>query len=215
MMPRPVKITPDELPANLRDGMNALSLTCLHAVGDIAALHARLLGLICSIRCPGSIVIKTFDAIRALREDGVIVIGGFHSPMERECLDILLRGNQPVVLCAARSLHGLRIGQNARRAVVDGRLLLISPYDKDVRRTTLANAIMRNEFVAAMADAIFVPHATPGGKTWEIVEAACNRNQRVYSLEDQQNVKLIDSGCEPLVFPFWRSVPRSSKEQSV
>lgn len=215
MTPQSVKLARDELPANLRDGMSALSLTCLHAVGDLAALHARMLGLICSIRCPGSIVIKAFDAIRALRENGVVVIGGFHSPMERECLDILLRGDQPVVLCAARSVHGLKIGQRARSALDEGRLLLLSPFDKGVRRTTKANAILRNQLVAAFAEAVFVPHAAPGGKTWEIVEAACNRNQRVYSLEDQQNAKLIESGCEPLVFPFWRSVSRSSKEQNV
>ncbi|HQX52209.1 MAG TPA: hypothetical protein PLR25_19980 [Planctomycetaceae bacterium] len=32
---------------------------------------------------------KTFDAIRELRDTGVVVAGGFHSPMERECLDFL------------------------------------------------------------------------------------------------------------------------------
>jgi hypothetical protein len=46
-------------------------------------------------------VIATYDAIRELRDAGVIVAGGFHSPMEGECLDFLLCGAQPVVLCPA------------------------------------------------------------------------------------------------------------------
>jgi HEPN domain-containing protein len=39
---------------------------------------------------------------------GVTVVGGFHAPMERECLTILLRGAQPVILCPARNI-GMRI----------------------------------------------------------------------------------------------------------
>ena len=64
----------------------------LHALGDPGILRLRLVGLICSIQCPGSVVIKTFDTIRVLRDAGVTMFGGFYSPMERECLDLLLRG---------------------------------------------------------------------------------------------------------------------------
>jgi predicted AAA+ superfamily ATPase len=46
-------------------------------------------------------VLRTFAL--ALREAGIPVIGGFHAPMEKECLDLLLRGTQPVVICPARS----------------------------------------------------------------------------------------------------------------
>ena len=202
MTPRTVDLTADELPANLRAGMNALSLMCVYAIGDLSVLHARVLGLICSIQCPGSIVIKTFDAIRALRDDGVVVMGGFHSPMERECLDILLRGDQPVVLCAARSLHGLRIGQQARQALETGKLLLISPFDRGVSRTNRANAMMRNELVAATADAMLIPHASPSGKSWSIIPAAIDRGQRVFTFEDAENLPLLQAGVETLPVPF-------------
>ena len=56
----------------------------LYTLGDSGILRNQLLGLICSIQCPGSIIIKTFDVIRGLRDEKVIMIGGFHSPMERE-----------------------------------------------------------------------------------------------------------------------------------
>jgi len=81
-----------DYPAVLKDRLGENAPPCLYAWGDAAILRNRLLGLVCSIQCPGSIVIKTLDAARALRDAGVAVIGGFHSPMEQEFLDILLRG---------------------------------------------------------------------------------------------------------------------------
>lgn len=113
----------------------------LYALGDLGILRNRLLGLICSIQCPGSIVIKTFDVIRRLRDDKVVMIGGFHSPMERECLDLLLRGDQPVILCPAKSLRNLQIGKSARRAVAEGRLLVLSFFGDEVRRTSAAQSL--------------------------------------------------------------------------
>jgi len=171
----------------------------LYTMGDTAILRNRILGLICSIQCPGSIVIKTFDAIRELRDAGVVVIGGFHSPMERECLDILLRGDQPVVLCAAKGLPGLRIGQEARRAVKEGRLLMLSLFDDKVRWTTAAQAMQRNDIVAAMAETILVPHATPGGKTWATVAAALQRGQPVFTFDDVENATLVGAGVRAVV----------------
>jgi hypothetical protein len=61
-----------------------------------------LLALFSSIRCPGNLILQTYDLAQNLRARGVTVIGGFHSPMERETLAILLRGAQGVVLCHAR-----------------------------------------------------------------------------------------------------------------
>jgi len=148
-----------DYPTILRDRLGDGAPRCLHALGDTAVLRNRSLGLVCSIRCPGSIVIKTFDAIREVRDAGVVVIGGFHSPMERQCLDILLRGDQPVIFCAAKGLSGLQLGTDARRAISESRLLVISPFDQDIRRTLAVQAVQRNDLVAALADVVWIPHA--------------------------------------------------------
>jgi predicted Rossmann fold nucleotide-binding protein DprA/Smf involved in DNA uptake len=170
----------------------------LYALGDIAIIRNRLVGLVCSIRCPGSIVIKTFDAIRDLRDAGAVIVGGFHSPMERQCLDILLRGSQPMVLCAARGLTGLRLGRLARRAVSENRLVVISPFEQSIRRTTAAKAMVRNDLVAALATVVWVPHAVPGGKTWSTVSRVLDRGQKVFTFEDKENSELIKLGAHPL-----------------
>ncbi len=85
-------------PANLVARARHGKPPVVHGVGNREILRRRCLGLICSVQCPGSVVIKTLDAIRELRDAGVIVAGGFHSPMEQDCLDFLLRGDQAVVI---------------------------------------------------------------------------------------------------------------------
>ena len=184
-----------DYPAVLTDRLGENAPPSLYAMGEPSILRQRLLGLICSIQCPGSIVIKTLDAARALRDAGVAVIGGFHSPMEQEFLDILLRGDQPVVLCAAKGLPGLRMGQAARQAAAGGRLLAISPFDDNVRRTTAAQAVQRNDLVAALSEIVLVPHAAHGGKTWTTVEVALTRGQVVCTLEDDENTALVQQGA--------------------
>ena len=67
------------------------------AAGPLQPLDQPKTGFFCSSQCPGSIILKTFDAITQMRDEGQVLIGGFHAVMEWECLSILLRGRQPVI----------------------------------------------------------------------------------------------------------------------
>ena len=122
-------------------------------------------GFFCSSQCPGSIVLKTFDAITGMRDEGQLLIGGFHSVMEWECLGILLRGRQPVIWVPARSIVGMRLKPELQPAFKDGRLLILSPFPPAQNRITTALAQQRNRFIGALADRIFVPYAAPGSRT--------------------------------------------------
>ena len=192
-------------PTALRARLGNAAPHCLYALGDVSILRHRQLGLICSIRCPGSIVIQTFDAMRALRDACVVVIGGFHSPIERECLGILLRGSQPIIMCAAKRLHGLRLGAAGRKALKDGRLLVITPFDDRVRRTTAAQAIQRNELVAALAEAALVPYASPGGKAESTARNVLARRQSLFTFADENSANLTKAGAAVYVLDRVRS----------
>ena len=114
-------------------------------MGNPDALRPESVSMFCSARCPGDVVLKTFDLARALRDAGTPVFGGFHTPMERECLRLLLRGQQPVVVCPARSIYNMRIPSAWRPALDDGRLLILSPFPAERRRATAALCAERNE----------------------------------------------------------------------
>jgi predicted Rossmann fold nucleotide-binding protein DprA/Smf involved in DNA uptake len=168
------------------------------AVGNLDLLTSKPLALICSVKCPGNIILKTYDLAQKLREAGAPVIGGFHSPMERECLRILLRGSQPVIVCPARGLHGMRIPSEHKPALEEGRLLYVSPFSDKLCRATIETALFRNRFVAALAERIIVPYAAPNSKTFELCLLITSWGRAVYTLTDEANGALLKIGAQPV-----------------
>jgi len=156
-----------------------------------------ILGLICSVSCPGSIIIKIYEAVRALRDAGVVVCGGFHSPMEQECLHFLVRGRQSVVLCAATGLRQVTINDQARPAFHGGRLVVLSPFGDEVEKAMPWHGSYRNDVVAALSDVLFVPYADPTGKVFANAKQAIGRGQTVLTFDDGANRQLIDAGAYP------------------
>ncbi len=169
----------------------------VHGIGDQAILAQKCLSLICSVQCPGSVVIKTFDAIRELRDAGITVAGGFHSPMEKECLEFLLRGEQPVIAVQAKGLGRLRLPEPWRAPIDAGRLLILAPFDDDVGRTTKAHAQTRNEVITALAAAVLIPHASPGGKAETVARSVLQRGQALFTFDDDENKGLFQLGAHP------------------
>ena len=123
-------------------------LPTIKSKGNLSLLDEPLKALFCSNRCPGDLILKTYDIVRAMRNAGVPIIGGFQTPMEKECLRLLLRGEQPVVVCPARGIDNMRIPRDWRRALENGRLLVLSPFPSTARRPTVELAAQRNEIVA-------------------------------------------------------------------
>ena len=140
----------------------------LIALGNADLLRAPRTALFCSARTPGDAILRAHDAARRMRDDGVTVISGFHSPIENECLRILLRGKQPVIICPARAIEAMRIPTECRAAFDAGRVLFLSPFIEKPTRVTKDSALRRNEFVAAMANAAYIAHISPGGQTERI-----------------------------------------------
>jgi predicted Rossmann fold nucleotide-binding protein DprA/Smf involved in DNA uptake len=174
----------------------ALASTC--AVGNEDCLRPRLLALLCSIRCPGNVILCTYDAAVALREAGVAVAGGFHSPMEQECLRLLLRGTQPVVVCPARGIQRMRLPSEWKQPLAEGRLLILSPFEEQQRRATRQLAVRRNQFVAALADEVPVAHATHGGKTERLCHQIIAWGKSILILDCPENAHLVSLGAQPL-----------------
>ena len=121
--------------------------------------------LFCSNKCPGDAILAAMDQARKWRDQGRCIISGFHSPIEKECLQILLRGNQPIIICPARNLERMRIPVEWRQGIEAGRIFLLSSFAPSQRRLTSALSEQRNKLVAAMADEVYFAYVTPGGKT--------------------------------------------------
>ncbi len=142
-------------------------------IGSDRLLASHKIGLLCSIQCPGDIILKTLDLMQELRNMEVCVVSGFHSPLEQECLKILLRGTCAIVVCYARSLPG-RVPPEYVKPIDNGRMLLLSPFDETQNHATRDTSRLRNRFVVALGDAVLVPYAASGGITEGVQrEASC------------------------------------------
>ena len=189
-----IESTRSDFPAALRTGTLIPSVPRLWAMGNLGILQTPLLGLFCSTRCPGNVILRTYDLALALRDAGVAVISGFHTPMEKECLDVFLRGSQPLVVCPARSLQNLRLPAAWRPPLEAGRLLVLSPIGAPQRRPTAALAEQRNRFVATLAPDILLVYATPGGKTARLSAELMAQGKRLFTLDLDDNAHLMAAG---------------------
>lgn len=158
------------------------------------------LALFCSVKCPGELILETYDLAKALRDRGAVVISGFHSPMEQECLNILLKGQQPVILCPARGTEGMRLRPEWKTPIQQGRLHLLSPFPPNCKRMTRQTAETRNSFVADTADAIFVSYAAPGGKIETLCRGLLADGKRIYTFASPKTQNLISAGAVGIRF---------------
>src|SRR5713101_3288374 len=108
MTPATLTEADSHYPSRLRERLGDGAPLPLTILGNPDLLALRKVALFCSARCPGHVILTAHDQAARWRDDGRCVIGGFHSPVEKECLSILLRGNQPVIICPARGVENMR-----------------------------------------------------------------------------------------------------------
>ncbi|MBD0320949.1 MAG: hypothetical protein ICV87_11485 [Gemmatimonadetes bacterium] len=170
-------------------------MAALAMLGNPALLHQPLIGLLCSRRVPPPLEEHALAWARSARDLGFPVVGGFLSPVERGCLEVLLQGRQPVVVCLARGLAATRIPARWRTPLDRGRLLLVTPFADDVVQLSAATAEARNRLVASLARQLVVPHAAPGGHLIRLVREVIAGGKTVHSFDHPANIGLLRAGA--------------------
>jgi predicted Rossmann fold nucleotide-binding protein DprA/Smf involved in DNA uptake len=168
------------------------------AIGNLELLRESSIGLFCSVRCPGQLVNETYVLAHRLRDAGVAVIGGFHSPMERECLRLLLTGSQPVIICPARDIHDYRVPGEWRVGIEAGRILVVSPFGLDEHRVTSELARRRNRFVAALASEVFIAYAAPESSTMQFAADIATQRKPILTHGALENAPLLAMGARAI-----------------
>ena len=185
----------------------------IFVLGNLAILQTKPLALFCSRKCPGDLILQTYDLAQHWRDQGVTVIGGFHSPMERECLRILLRSPHPVIICPARGLPR-RIEPEFKRPLAEGRLLLLSAFPDSVKRATQETAHQRNRVVAALAERIFIAYAEPDSKTEFFCREIVAWGKPLFTHSSPATANLVALGARPLGATDAPSAQHSKSERS-
>lgn len=133
----------------------------METLGNTSLLDRRKIGYFASGTIASLSVLPTLDwtAGVARRED-VAIVSGFHSKMEREVLDFLLRGKCGIVCVLARSIYK-RIPDKFREAFDSGRVLFIVPFKTSATRTSRHFCQQRNEYVASISDELVFSSLSP------------------------------------------------------
>jgi len=166
----------------------------LSYIGNIEILKQPLLGLFSSVKCPANLILKAHDLSQKLAEAGTPVISGFHSPVEKEMLSVLLQGAGSIAICLARGLEGMRVPSEHHKPLEDGRMVLVSLLGNIIRRPKVEFSYERNRLVAALAERILVLHAEPGGKLESLCLELMGWGKPIYTIKDTSNENLIHLG---------------------
>ena len=160
------------MPSTSHSTSQGNALPADHAThGDRSLFAQHKTAFFCSRNYSAAAVLPAYDWARKARDAELCVISGFHSRLEQDVLDFLLAGTQPVIMVVARSIPK-RFPPPIKQAIDADRMLIVSPFQPEVKRITQQTARQRNEFIAATADALVVGHANPGSHLQQILNAA-------------------------------------------
>jgi len=127
------------------------------SLGNTDLLRLPKIAFLCSRKVPASVVLKCYDWAIEQREKGVCVISGFHSPLEKDVLHYLL------ILALARGLKE-KLESEFIEPLEQGRLLIVTPFEKSIKRVTENTALKRNEMMIELAETLTVGYVDPNGK---------------------------------------------------
>jgi predicted Rossmann fold nucleotide-binding protein DprA/Smf involved in DNA uptake len=163
---------------------------------NAASVLARApIAFFCSKACPGDLILKAQDWANARGPESAPVIGGFHTPIERDVLRILLRAAAPVTIVLARALQGYRASPARKAAVAARTAWIISPFPATQTRTTAATAETRNHHILTLCGSVLIAHAAPGGKTESLAREAAALGLPLLTLASPANTNLIALGA--------------------
>ena len=148
----------------------------MNYLGNKEILNNYKIGFLCSRKVPANIILKTYDWAIEQRDKGVCVVSGFHSKIEKDVFEILVKGTQPMILVLARGMLK-RFDKKMLQMIDENRLLIISPFDNYVKRSTIKTAMKRNELIAEISDKIFIPFINDKSSLKYIFERYQNKIQ--------------------------------------
>ncbi len=132
-------------------------------LGNLDLLKLHKTAFLCSQKCPADVVLKSYSWAKEQRSAGNCIVCGNHSQIEKDVIEILLRGNQPLIMVLPRGLKTLW-NEEILKAIQSQRLLIISSFKEDVKRVTRATSEKCNEAILSLADKVVIGFANSDGQ---------------------------------------------------
>jgi predicted Rossmann fold nucleotide-binding protein DprA/Smf involved in DNA uptake len=153
---------PRRLKARLREDAPAV----LYGCGDITLLETGGLAVVGSRHVDDSLIDYTMAIGRLSANAGKTVVSGGAKGIDQAAMRGALEAGGNVIGVLGDSLEKAAMNREHRNLLIDGQLVLISPYDPSVG-FNVGNAMQRNKLIYALADASLVVSSDLNkGGTW-------------------------------------------------
>jgi len=150
-----------------------------------------VIGVLASGKAPGPVVWESYQFFYALRDAGVTIAGGWHSPLEKGILDALIEGKANIGFFAAKGLKARGFQQKFKLLDKTSRGLMISPFSDSVTKINgTEGPRLRNELLAAVSDVLLIPYIKAGGKLFQMLKAESAFLNKTFVLNHVENDKL-------------------------
>ena len=141
----------------------------METLGNASLLDRKKIGYFASSKIATLSVLPTLDwATEVANREDVAIVSGFHSKMEREVLDFLLRGKCGIICVLARSIYK-KVPSTFQEAYNAGRVLFISPCKTSTSMTSRHLCQQRNKYVAAMSDELVFSSLTADSSLYRLL----------------------------------------------
>ena len=155
-----------DYPRRLKKRLGENAPPVLYGCGDTKVLNVGGLAVVGSRNVPNALIAYAENVGRLAAEVGRGLISGGARGVDRAGMNGALKAGGSVVGALADSLEKAAMLREHRKALMDGQLALISPYDP-AARFQVGHAMQRNKLIYALSDAALVVNSDNGkGGTW-------------------------------------------------
>jgi broad specificity phosphatase PhoE len=153
----------------------------LVGIGNAELLDRPLTAFFASRTCPGVAIRAAIDWAVVEARAGRTIISGFHSPLERSVLEVILAAHGCAVVALARDATRARVPAPWREAAGQGEIAIVS-VAPNMPHLTEDLASTRNDWVTNLASLIVIAHVESGGTLERNVTRWQSRGRQVQVL---------------------------------
>ena len=163
--------------------------------GEPALLTRKLLGIISARQIDSDLALKSSQLLKQLASlQETSFIGGWHSPLEKEALRILLVSRAPIVFCVPKSLNRYIPSVEITDRLNQRQALLLTHCSAKAKRISRDASLRRNQLVVGLAEALLVLSAPEGSASMKLAKSASSQGKPVLTPEHPLNMELLATG---------------------
>ena len=207
-------ITPDDskYPQQLIKRLGDRRPDNIYYSGPLELLDHFTIGVICSDKSGGIVLIETNQVLFTVREYEMNYIGSWHSAIETEIFRLsLFRKNTTTTLFSAKGLqaetfdsylldrfypplHEFPERDEYFRRAKTGEMLILSVSNPEETRQLRKNIMERNWTACMLADIVFIPYGPKGSKTYTMAKRISKENIPIFTIDHEESKDLHELG---------------------